>query len=562
MLVFAEAADVQAVDYFVSSTSGSDLNSGLTEGSAFSTLNRVNALTLQPGDRVLFRSGDTWQGMLWPKGSGTPVLPISIGSYGGSERPAIDGDGYQASILIFNDDNYKIADLELTNQTSHLDENNNAKVEPGFGTAANDWGTGRNVRFGLKIVASSRSLSGFTLSNLYIHDIYPTPTNPDNIHQGYGIKFESQSDLAVPAIRTIAGVEMDGLLVKQTGHYGVWIKPLGLVGSDDHKHNDFTLRNSTFLNTGGSGFVAVKASNVLAEHNLFDGSGSSLDPRMWMRGSGLWPFDSRDVVIQHNELRNARGPLDSYGVHIDYNNENVVVQYNYSHNNEGGFVQILGANLDCGYRYNISVGDGARVEGVDGAVQDGRIVNVSNFCNVPAGCPSIGNFIYNNTIFVPSDISPGIFFKAGSGGTFFHNNLVVLENGSAVLETDVAASGVTYDIQNNLFYPPTLFSLDPQLTSGAHYADPLLRLPGADDPEMYKLLPGSTAKSNGSTTLAGQDFFGFSVAGESAPHIGAYNGNETFGAPAVPTKTSPLALLLLLSLCAVGAIGARPKCLR
>ena len=92
MLVFAEAADVQAVDYFVSSTTGSDLNSGLTEGSAFSTLNRVNALTLQPGDRVLFRSGDTWQGMLWPKGSGTPVLPISIGSYGGSERPAIDDD--------------------------------------------------------------------------------------------------------------------------------------------------------------------------------------------------------------------------------------------------------------------------------------------------------------------------------------------------------------------------------------------------------------------------------------------------------------------------------------
>jgi len=84
---------------------------------------------------------------------------------------------------------------------------------------------------------------------------------------------------------------------------------------------------------------------------------------------------------------------------------------------------------------------------------------------------------------------------------------------------------------------------------------------------MYKLLPGSTAKSNGSTIAAGQDFFGFSVAGESAPHIGAYNGNETFGAPAVPTMTSPLALLLLLSLCAVGAIaaiaalGARPKCL-
>ena len=71
---------------------------------------------------------------------------------------------------------------------------------------------------------------------------------------------------------------------------------------------------------------------------------------------------------------------------------------NYSYNNEGGFVQILGANVDCGYRYNISVRDGSRVEGVDGALQNGRLVNVSNFCNIAAGCPSAGNFIYNNTI--------------------------------------------------------------------------------------------------------------------------------------------------------------------
>ena len=118
--------------------------------------------------------------------------------------------------------------------------------------------------------------------------------------------------------------------------------------------------------------------------------------------------------IQHNEMRNARGPLDSYGVHIDYNNENVVVQYNYSFNNEGGFAQILGGNVDCGYRYNVSVADGERVAGVNGALQNGRIFNVSNFCNRPAGCPSVGSFIYNNTIFVPADRTPEIFVKAAS----------------------------------------------------------------------------------------------------------------------------------------------------
>ena len=35
-------------------------------------------------------------------------------------------------------------------------------------------------------------------------------------------------------------------------------------------------------------------------------------------------------------------------------------QYNYSYNNEGGFAEVLGDNINCGYRYNISVNDGYR----------------------------------------------------------------------------------------------------------------------------------------------------------------------------------------------------------
>ena len=74
----------------------------------------------------------------------------------------------------------------------------------------------------------------------------------------------------------------------------------------------------------------------------------------------MWPFDCKNVIIQHNKFLNARGPMDSYGAHIDYGNENVVIQYNYSYNNEGGFAEILGDNINCGYRYNISVNDGYR----------------------------------------------------------------------------------------------------------------------------------------------------------------------------------------------------------
>ena len=540
------------ITYYVSASVGDDANDGLTEATPFQTLARVNALMLEPGDQVLFKSGDAWQGMLWPKGSGTGGQPIVIGSYGGTVKPLIDGDGYQASLLIFNNDHYTISDLELTNQASHLDGSGQPKVAVGFGGAENDQGSGEDVRFGLKIVASDQSLSGFALSRLDIHDVYPTPANTSLQHQGYGIKFESQSNLAMGDVFTISDVLMENLTVSLTGHYGVWIRPLGLNGVDDYKHDDFTLRDSNFLNTGGAGFVIVKASNVLVENNLFDGTGSHLDSRMWQRGSGLWPFDSKDVVIQSNVLRNARGPLDSYGVHIDYNNEDVLVQYNYSYNNEGGFAQILGANENCGYRYNISVNDGYRVDGVDGAVQDGRIFNVSNFCSSGSGCSSTGNFLYNNTVYVPNTFSPDIVFKAGSGETLFHNNLIVVEEGSDVLQTDIASSGVIYDIEHNLFYPAPLFSLTSALTTDALYVDPQLRLPGADDPTMYKLQLTSPARLAGAFVPAGRDYFGFPVEAGVRPHIGAYNGNQVFGPIDVPVL-APLWRWLMVAV--VGTTG-------
>lgn len=550
LLVEVDPVNVTAgpASYYVSASTGSDDADGLTEETAFRSLDQVNALALQPGDEVLFKSGDVWQGMFWPRGSGTVAQPIRIASYGGLVKPIIDGDGYQASLLIVDDEYYEVENLELTNQASHLDQASEVKVEADFQGAENDDGSGEDVRFGVKVVAVGRSISGFSFSNLDIHDVYPTPADPGKSHQGYGIKFESQSDVDANEIYTISDIDMEGLTVSRTGHYGIWVRPLGLNGIDDYKHDDITLRNSTFLDTGGSGFVPAKASNVLVEGNLFDGTGSHLDARMWQRGSGLWTFDSRDVLIQNNTVRNARGPMDSYGVHIDYNNENVVVQYNYSYNNEGGFVQILGGNTDCGYRYNISVADGYRVQGVDGGLQSGRLFNVSNYCNVNAGCPSVGNFIHNNTVFVPNTFSPEIVFKAGSGETLFYNNVIYVQDGSAVLQTQIAGSGVTYDIRNNLFYPPGLFSLATELSNEAVYFDPQLRDPGADDPAMYKLLPGSPAKSAGTWVAGSEDFFGLPVSSGSPAHLGAYNGDETFDLVSVPLLGWPALLLLTLGL--------------
>ena len=57
-----------------------------------------------------------------------------------------------------------------------------AKKLAGFGGAENSWGSGKNVRFGIKVVASTKNLENFSFNNLYIHDIYPSPYITNNIH--------------------------------------------------------------------------------------------------------------------------------------------------------------------------------------------------------------------------------------------------------------------------------------------------------------------------------------------------------------------------------------------
>lgn len=66
------------------SAGGSDRANGLSVRKAWRTVARVDRARLRPGDRVLFRGGDTFAGAsLTPRSSGKSGSPIRYGSYGG-----------------------------------------------------------------------------------------------------------------------------------------------------------------------------------------------------------------------------------------------------------------------------------------------------------------------------------------------------------------------------------------------------------------------------------------------------------------------------------------------
>lgn len=546
LLIFLYSG-LHSTNYYVSSFQGSDNNDGLSPATAWRSIDKLNSVSFHPGDHVLFRSGDTWQGMFWLQNSGTSGNPIIIDSYGSGAKPIIDGDGYQASILIYNNEHIEIRNLELVNEASHLDQSGNNKRLTGYGGSENDWGIGKNVRYGILVKTDIDSMQYFRFMNLNIHDIFPSPTNVNNIHKGYGILIRSQSDQTTNDYQVISDIAIDNCVISQTGHYGLWIQARGLSGNDVYKNHNVSVANCSFLDTGGSGFVSSRTENILLEGCLFDGTGSSLDSRMWMRGSGYWSFECRNVVVQENQFLNANGPQDSYGAHIDFGNENVVFQYNFSYNNEGGFVEILGDNTNCGYRYNISVNDGWRLDPNNTPwAKKGKVFWVSDFCGGSnSGCPNTGTFIYNNTAYVPNTLNPEIYVRDGTGDTHIYNNLIVVQSGGDELETLLDNSGNSFYVSKNIYFQESSFNLDSDLTTNAIYDDPLLLAPGSLSPEMYRLQPGSPALSsghiiNGSSNSndylnnnGGRDFFGNAVSSVTAPNIGAYSGSGVSSLPVI-----------------------------
>ncbi|NIM51097.1 MAG: xylose ABC transporter, partial [Gemmatimonadales bacterium] len=52
----------------------------------------------------------------------------------------------------------------------------------------------------------------------------------------------------------------------------------------------------------------------------------------------IWNYESDGTVMQFNEAYNTQTQTDGQGFDIDDYTERTVVQYNYSHDNVGGFM--------------------------------------------------------------------------------------------------------------------------------------------------------------------------------------------------------------------------------
>ena len=476
------APDKTGKTYYIDSKNGNDSNDGLSPDKAWNSLSKAGKMRFEEGDIILLKKGCTFKGKLSLQAEGTKDNPVKISSWPENDPslplPVIDAKRYPAGISVTNCSFLEIENIEIISDAGTPAENEALKKRYGV----------------LAISGNGYQSSDIVLRNLYIHDIYASKEIPSGgqnptSNRGMGIYFESNGG------GTFKNISIEKCRIENTGHTGIKIRA---ITSDTAKYvHGVNITDNRLKDIGGPGIQPGKCINVTVRGNVVDHSGSMLDPRMHGRGSGIWPWYSKNVLIEHNTFMYAHGKMDSHGVHIDHHCNDVIVQYNMSIGNEGGFVEILGENYNCSYRYNISVNDGSRVKGVDGAMQNGEILFISNYTgkDVEKRGP-FNNYIYNNTIYVRKDIVSGFFLSPTTDGLLLANNIfcilgetqTTVRNGNNVPGAEIK----NVIIKNNLYkYHGTIPPDFPVQDSLPLWGDPEFVHPGGINADDY--IPANAA---------------------------------------------------------------------
>ncbi|UAM97971.1 right-handed parallel beta-helix repeat-containing protein [Polaribacter litorisediminis] len=426
LIGFFACGKQQHNNYYFHPNSGDDSNAGTSKASPFQSLSKIKELKISAGDTLFLSSNQIFtESLELVDISGSKQNPIVITVYDNKkkdDKAIIKTAGLLNAILVENSSFIEIHNLEVS---ANPDENQHKPTQ-------------NQMRCGVLVETTKPgTFEHIYLNNLLVSDIFfekegvsrskkETKSANGTQNYGWGIRFINSHKDAI-----LKDVKVSGSSIKNVSHTGIKLTS----GKSKYGIVDFEISGNQVLETGGPGIQMSGVKNGHIFNNIVDKSGSNNDSRKWGRGSGLWTWGASDILIEKNRFTNANGPGDSAGAHIDYNCNNIVLQYNFSGNNAGGFCEILGNNHNCSYRYNISVNDGHRVKGEKDAFQEGKTFWISAY----SGKKRIGaknSYFYNNTIYVKKEIDAKFAVDRISKGVLIANNIFHIEGDAQAVKGD------------------------------------------------------------------------------------------------------------------------------
>lgn len=344
--------------YYVDSKRGNDSFSGITPDQPWKSLEKANAVVLEAGDRIRLTCGGEWSGSLKPQGAGSVERPCVIEPYGAGPRPAIHGEGaVDATIHLFNTGGWIVRGLEITN-------NGPGEGDRRMGILAelDDYGTAK----------------GLTIEDNYVHDVNGCPVKAHGDRSG-GIFWRAGGN-TTPS--RFVGVRIRRNRVERCDRVGIYCRGMG-----DRRRwfpmLDVVIQENVLEDIGGDGILNIGTDGCIVERNrLINGR-----MRDNMYCAGIWPWSADNTIIRYNEASGYRGTKDGQGFDCDDNCIGTTHMYNYSHDNEGGYILVCTVpegdvvpnapdNIGCAgslIRRNLTVNDLCRTFHIAGPVVGTRV---------------------------------------------------------------------------------------------------------------------------------------------------------------------------------------------
>ncbi len=366
----------------------------------FNSLATANAHVLAPGEQLLLRRGSQCRGTLAPQGSGTVRQPVVIGAYGIGPRPRVVGTGEDA-VLLANVSHVVLGGLDVSN--------------PGSTPAR---------RRGVRLLANRDVVRDVTVRDVWIHDV------AGDLHKDLGGSGGIQVDAAGSGPQgRFDGVQILDNRIERVSRSGIFI--VGSAGGSRPRAGEpwpdastgVVVRGNRLAHLAGDGIVPTGTDGALVEHNVVvdgNGAGTPWNGANPVCNAGIWAFNANSTVIQYNEVSHMQfNGCDGTGFDVDYDQDRTTVQYNYSHDNSGGFILLCtDANpRSAEVRYNLSVDDAATISAAPCGIVSGNIGSldaVRFFDNTIVAARPLATI---EDVPVTSLFSPGDFV--------FANNLVV-----------------------------------------------------------------------------------------------------------------------------------------
>ena len=496
-----EEKRTEPATFYVDSENGDDSADGMTPETAWKTLTKVNETQLIGGDRILLKAGSVFEDQaLSIKSGGTAENPIIIDMYDGDvvgaeagERPHIKGNGKNSFEYQGNQISYG---LHIKN-ASHVQVNN---VE------ISNQGDTRKLSVGLCVEAAGCGvMQGVHINNVYIHDVNGTYEEKTLPNGGlYYVVSDHSNNTRFDDIQVVNNivkrVSRTGISVGMTSSTDLWDGHGGIIPQevlDAYGHTNVLIRNNYVEEAGGDAIVPMFSIKPVIEYNISNGA-SQNTKHTSMYNAGIWPWRCEDAVFQYNECYGTILNGDGQAYDCDWS-RGTIYQYNYSHDNEGGFILICQSEvLDSIVRYNISQND------------QRCLFLTSNTHNAD---------VYNNTFYIGEGLDTEVVEDVGGVATLKNN--IFYNLGTSTTTT----WGRNFSYENNLYYG---YDSTPE-DSRKIIADPMFADPGT----------GGTGVLGDSAidTLGGYRLQEDSPAIDAGLEIENNGGRDYFGTPLADGKT-------------------------